>query len=111
MSVLMTGDQWKKFYSSADWDERWWHEEESIYANGKLLDSMNYGEVEDKDLIKVDGGFIYKDPDSMADFEYFEKFAKQWLKKQTQTSFLVIADKAIAEQVKSAVRQAGGRIK
>lgn len=113
MAVKMTGAEWKAFYT----DKTFWtdisHDEEVITINGKTDDSATYLDVEDTDVVRVEGGVVYDHGPTGDEYEptcSLETYIKRWRKAQKQTILTVKIDKASEKALREIVETLGGKI-
>lgn len=109
MSVKTTGAEFKRFYNdSAFWPGESWHEDECVTVNGEdWSDDHDYNVIPDDATVRVEGGVVLGLGGSEPSLEgHF----KRWRKQHSVASFLVECDGARVEEVKAAIRAAGGRV-
>ena len=110
MAVKMTGAEWKAFYT----DKVFWvdvfHDEEVITINGKTDDSATYLDVEDTDVVRVEGGAVYANDNSDEPICSLETYIRRWRKAQKQTTLTIKIDKASEKALRNVVQTLGGKV-
>lgn len=114
MAVKMSGAEWKAFYTDkVFWGKNIVHDEEVITINGKSDESETYLDVQDTDVVHVEGGYVY-DYGLMGD-EYdpicsLETYIKRWRKAQKQTTLTITIDRASEKALREFVKTLGGKV-
>lgn len=112
MAVKMSGAEWRAFYT----DKTFWtdisHEDEVITINGKSDDSETYLDVEDTDVVRVEGGTVYEyvDDFSQEPICSLETYIKRWRKAQKQITLAITIDKASEKALREIVKTLGGKV-
>lgn len=107
--IKTNGIEFKKFYNdSAVWPDDVWHEDEEILVNGTDPGDMGYENIPDGAEVRISGGGIFGLPN---DKEIsFEGYFRSWKKSQNTRSFLVECDVSKLEEIKAAIKAAGGKV-
>lgn len=112
MTTKTTGLELKAFYNDATyWPEGVWHEDEALNVNGvDIGDTADFEIIalSDTDIVKVTGGAMFNAMQD--DIGSFEGQFKKWRKEQNTTTLLVRAPNAKLDDVRAAVKAAGGEI-
>lgn len=110
MAVKMSGAEWKAFYN----DKAFWsnvtHGEEVITINGQPDDSEKYVDMEDTDVVRVEGGLVYDHENSDEPICSLETYIKRWRKAQKQATLTILIDKASEKALREIVKTLGGKI-
>ena len=112
MTVKTTGAEWKRFYGDdSAWPEGAYHADEEITVDGKELDwEVDMMSVSDSAVLSIFGGIVHlKDDDNNG--PSLEAHFKRWQKQQNTALILCEAPKDRAEDVKTAIIAAGGKVK
>ena len=107
MTVKFTGKQFKEFWAE-EWPDSWWCDEEEVWVNGILWEDE--ADIEDTDQVKLVGGTIYTDEETNLQAMPLEKYARKWLKAQNSVTFLVVVNKELADAVRAACKELGGKV-
>lgn len=112
MSVKITGEEFKKFYSDDDvWPENVWHEDGYMGVDGiECVDGIDIDSLSDTSIVTISGGIVYGLEGSSGQEPTLETYFKRWKKKQDTAIFVVSCDKSIMMKVKSAIIEAGGKV-
>jgi hypothetical protein len=108
--IKTTGAEFKRFYSDATtWPDDVWHDDECVLVDGGAWDHPEgYEAIPDAAKVEVSDGGVYGLPNNKE--ISFEGYFKQWRKRQTTTTFLVECDLTKVDEVKAAVKAAGGKV-
>lgn len=112
MAVKMSGAEWKAFYT----DKVFWtdvsHDEENITINGKSDVSETYLDLEDTDVVRVEGGTVYEHADDFCSEPIcsLETYIKRWRKAQKQTTLTITIDRASEKALREVVKTLGGKV-
>lgn len=108
--IRTTGAEYKRFYND---DEAWpadtWYEDESMEVNGENWDDREVVEIPDDAIVKLSGGIVLGHPGGTE--PTLETHFRRWKKLQTTATFVVECDLAKVENVKAAIKAAGGKVK
>ena len=115
MATKTTGAELKKFYNDHTYwpndDGDTWHEEEIITINGEEQeDEVDFNTIRDDAVIKIEGGVIHSPKWEEGNNPSFEGYFRMWRKQQNVTFFLVECDLSKLDEVKAAIKSAGGRL-
>ena len=107
--IKASGAMFKRFYSDdSAWPEDSWHEDEELLVNGEIHGDGSFDDISDDATIVLSGGVVFGLPNGTE--TSMELHFKRWLKRQTTTVVLVECDQSAVDQVKAAVKAAGGRV-
>lgn len=107
--IKTSGAEFKRFYSDDTvWPEGAWHEDETLLVDGDEWDE-DYGQIPDNAKVTLSGGTISFDLTEAPDVS-METHFRNWRKRQTTTTILVECDMAKIDEIKAAVKAAGGRV-
>lgn len=118
MTVKTTGAEFKRFYNDVEFwpdhsdptDKREiWHEDEAITVDGRDVAEYEFvaDEVPDSASMTIEGGVVLGV--SGDDDPSLETYFRRWKKKQTTVSMVVECPRERLDEVKAAVKAAGGR--
>lgn len=110
MTVKTTGAEFIAYYNdAAAWPDGQYHEGETIAVNGVEIEDGDdiQAIIGINDEVKLSGGEIL---DSPREWRSMEAHFKDWRRRQNTETFLVTADKSVAEAVKAAVTSVGGKV-
>ena len=121
MAVKMSGKEWNEFYNDpAWWPDGLYHEEEVLEVDGRIVsweeahdDEVSLEALPDNATVKLTGGYVMQDNTRTMIAERvstLESYFKKWRKQQNTAWLVVKCDKDKVEQVKKAVREAGGSL-
>lgn len=111
MTTKLTGLEWKAYLL----DKSFWPDEDTymdyseVTVDGRDEQDMLHEEIEDKAVVVIYGGEVVS-PNDEAFSTSLETHFRRWKKKQNTTTFLVTCTNDKAEQVKVAIKAAGGKI-
>ena len=110
MPVRTTGTEFREFYHDLSlWTKGTYMEDEEISVNGKVLDSDDaFEHIPDTAIVRILAGIIRNDTTDK--YGSLETEFRQWRKKQSTTTFVVIVDNQFADDAKNACRALGGKI-
>lgn len=107
--IKTSGAMFKRFYSdNSAWPDDSWHEDEELLVNGEARGDGSFDDIPDDATIVLSGGTVFGLPNGTE--TSMELHLKRWLKRQTATVILVECDQSAVDQVKAAVKAAGGRV-
>lgn len=107
--VKIIGGEWNRFYADESaWPEGAWYDDAEITIDGQLVDDFDLSEVSDTSMLTVSGGIVFLDG-SVEDLS-LETHFKRWRKRQTTTVILVEIPKCDVDAIKSAIKNAGGKV-
>lgn len=104
------GATFKRFYNDDSvWPEDSWHEDEEILVDGDLLaDGFSVKDIPNTALVVLSGGVVHGFSDG--DGTSLELHFKRWLKRQTTTRIMVECDLSKLDEIKLAIKAAGGKV-
>lgn len=106
--IKTTGAEYKRFYNDpAAWPDDSWHEDETLIVNGDEW-TLGVVDIPDDAVINLSGGVVFGLPNGTE--ASLEAYFKRWRKRQTTTTFLVECDMDKVDEVKAAVKAAGGKV-
>ena len=106
--IKTTGSEFKRFYDDeASWPGGAWHEEETLLVNGDEW-SDGVTAIPDNAIVNLSGGVVLGLPHGTQ--TSLELHFSRWRKRQTTTTILVECDRAKLDDVKAAVKSAGGKV-
>ena len=107
--IKTSGAMFKRFYNdNSAWPEDSWHEDEELLVNGEACGDGSLDGIPDDAAVILSGGVVFGLPNGTE--TSMELHFKRWLKRQTTTVVLVECDQSAVDQVKAAVKAAGGRV-
>ena len=107
--IKTSGAMFKRFYNDdSAWPEDSWHEDEELLVNGESIGDGSFDDIPDDAEVILSGGVVFGLPNGTE--TSMELHLKRWLKRQTTTVVLVECDHSAVDQVKAAVKAAGGRV-
>jgi len=104
-----TGAEFKRFYKDPEiWMGEAYHDDVDLTSDGEEVDiNVDYSDVSDNSIIEfTDGVIVYPCGKHVG----FVSSFKKWQKKQTACTFIVECNIDLQEQVKLAVKKAGGKV-
>lgn len=107
--IKTSGAMFKRFYNDdSAWPKDSWHEDEELLVNGEPIGDGSFDDIPDDAEVILSGGVVFGLPNGTE--TSMELHLKRWLKRQTTTVVLVECDHSAVDQVKAAVKAAGGRV-
>jgi len=107
--IKASGAEFKVFYrDDAAWPDGAWHEDDTLIVNGDEWDK-GYEQVPDNAVVNIVGGVVFGLPNGSE--VSMETHFRNWRKRQTTTTILVECDMAKIDEIKAAVKAAGGRVR
>lgn len=108
--IKTIGAMIKRFYNDdSAWPEDSWHEDEDLLVDGEPIGDRSFDDIPDDAAVILSGGVVFGLPNGTE--TSMELHFKRWLKRQTTTVVLVECDHSAVDQVKAAVKAAGGRVR
>lgn len=114
MAVKTTGAELKAFYrDDAYWPDNKegnvWHEELVLKVNGVDSEDVDVEALQASDQVTIVAGWIQSD--GIYDVERsFESYFKKWRKDQSTVTIAAKIPKEVLDEVKAAIKAAGGTI-
>lgn len=106
--IKTLGAELKRFYhDDKAWPQDAWHEDETLIVNGDECEA-GIDDIPDNATVNLIGGVVYGLPNGST--VSMETHFRNWRKRQTTTTILVECDLAKLDEVKAAVKAAGGRV-
>lgn len=106
--IKTLGAEFKRFYHDDQaWPDGAWHDDELLLVNGDVW-TQEVTEIPDDAIVNLSGGAVYDLPNGGE--PSMELHFSRWRKRQTTTTILVECDLAKLDDVKAAVKAAGGRV-
>ena len=106
--IKTLGAEYKRFYNDpAAWPDDSWHEDETLLVNGDEWPLCVIDIPEDA-VINLSGGVVLGLPNGAE--TSMESHFKRWRKRQTTTTILVECDLTKVDEIKAAVKSAGGKV-
>ncbi|HGK7311135.1 hypothetical protein [Aeromonas caviae] len=111
MTTKTTGLEFKRFMADKVlWPGDIWHEDAAISVDGvHMPDGVDVENLSDSAVVRIDGGAVFG-PQWDENEPSLETYFKRWRKQQTTTVFVVECDSSKLEDVKAAIKAAGGRV-
>ena len=107
--IKTNGAEFKRFYNDETaWPDGAWHEDEMLLVNGDEW-AQGITEIPDDAIVNLSGGAVFGLPSNAE--PSMELHFKNWRRRQTTTTILVECDLTKVDDVKAAVKAAGGRVK
>lgn len=108
--IKTTGAEYKRFYNDPTaWPDDSWYEDVELLVNGvELTPELGVVDIHDDAVINLSGGVVFGLPNGTE--TSVEAHFKRWRKRQTTTTFLVECDMDKVDEVKAAVKAAGGKV-
>jgi len=110
--VKCTGAEWKAFYSNNEyWPEGYWHDDVLVSINGQESDDFLDADVDtvaDDAVIRIEAGHVFEEDGEPV--RSLEAHFKKWKKEATTVMLVVQVDRKKADDVKAAIKAAGGKI-
>lgn len=111
MTTKTTGEEFKRFYNTKElWEDERYHEDETVTVNGNEVDEFDfdYSNIPDDAVVTIDGGIVMGGGFD-GDEPSFETYFKRWRKKQSTATFIVTCHVSKADEIKAAIKAAGGK--
>jgi hypothetical protein len=111
--IKTTGAEFKRFYNDPEvWQGDSFHEGELVTVNGVEIDEgeLDPDRLADGDIVTVEGGVIYADARGEVERGSMESCLRKWRKAQSCVFFAVEAPKDKADEIKAAIKSAGGKV-
>lgn len=106
--IKTNGSEYKRFYDDETaWPDGAWHEDELLLVNGYDWD-QGITEVPDNAIVSLSGGAVFGLPNGGE--PSLELHFRRWRLRQTTTTILVECDLAKIDDVKAAIKAAGGKV-
>lgn len=106
--IKTNGAEFKRFYNDdSTWPDGAWFEDEQLLVNGNFWE-LDTDAIPDEATVKLSGGVVLGLPDFSE--PSVESYFRQWKKRQTLTTILVECDLSKLEEVKTAIKTAGGKV-
>ncbi len=106
--IKTTGAEYKRFYNDPTaWPDDSWYEDETLIVNGDEW-TLGVVDIPDDAVINLSGGVVFGGQPNGTETSVEAHF-KRWRKRQTTAMFLVECDLARVDEVKAAVKAAGGK--
>lgn len=103
------GAEFKRFYDDETaWPDGAWHEDELLLVNGDEW-AQGITEIPNDAIVNLSGGAVFGLPSNAE--PSMELHFKNWRRRQTTTTILVECDLTNVDDVKAAVKAAGGKVK
>ncbi|WP_330544667.1 hypothetical protein V0242_25350 (plasmid) [Aeromonas hydrophila] len=111
MTTKTTGLEFKRFMEDKVlWPGDIWHEDAAISVDDvHMPGGVDVENLSDSAVIRIDGGVVFG-PQWDENEPSLETYFKRWRKQQTTTVFVVECDSSKLEDVKAAIKAAGGRV-
>lgn len=107
--IKTNGKEFKRFYNDdAIWPETIWHDDEELLVNGTYVGDLEYALIPDDAEVRITGGGIFGLPNDKE--MSFEGYFRSWKKRQNIRTVVVECDVAKLEEVKAAIKAAGGKV-
>lgn len=106
--IKTIGTEYKRFYDDdTAWPDGAWHDDELLLVNGDEW-TQGVNEIPDNAIVNLSGGVVLGLPHGSE--PSLELHFSRWRKRQTTTTILVECDLTKLDDVKAAVKAAGGRV-
>ena len=106
--IKTNGAEFKRFYNDETaWPDGAWHEDELLLVNGDECEA-GIDTIPDNAIVNLSGGAVFGLPSGAE--PSMELHFKNWRRRQTATTILVECDLTKVDDVKAAVKAAGGKL-
>lgn len=106
--IKTNGSEYKRFYDDETaWPDGAWHEDELLIVNGDKCEA-GIDSIPDNATVNLIGGVVYDLPNGST--VSMETHFRNWRKRQSMTTILVECDRAKLDDVKAAIKAAGGKV-